>query len=396
MTSHDPKTLGLTKVGAAFVLALALLGPASAAEVGDLSVFSFVGQPLVAEIELNAITPEEADTLSAKLASIDVYRQANLQIKPELGALRFAVRRRDKRQYIRVTSDKPIYASYLHLYLELTANKNHMVRAFTIWLEPAPRLSENSNQSEESDSPSAVAASSASAPSMGEADEVSTGVVPVAATTILTPPHQPEPRQRHHAQAIARHPIANKKSCDKNAKTQFSDEQIKQCMINERENRRISFQITDLEQKVTNLRDAVTGNPDLAQAASVARPAQMEKSKIAESHSIIDKPWKASVLTAVTIFGAMFGAYLAYFVRFKKVKLLVLMKILSPRRLLSSIKAFPRFTLPSKLPRLTLPATFNPLTALRGGFAKIGESIMKLFRRKKAQTSEAPKEPQLG
>ena len=59
----------LKTISAAVVSAL-LVAHASAAGLGKLTVLSGLGQPLRAEIELTAVTADEARTLQPKLASI--------------------------------------------------------------------------------------------------------------------------------------------------------------------------------------------------------------------------------------------------------------------------------------------------------------------------------------
>ena len=56
------------------VSALALPAGASALGLGRLTVESYVGQPLVARIDLLSATKEELDTLSAKIADQNLYR----------------------------------------------------------------------------------------------------------------------------------------------------------------------------------------------------------------------------------------------------------------------------------------------------------------------------------
>ncbi len=80
----------------AAAIALALLaggGNAWAAGLGRLSVQSGLGQPLRAEVEVTALTKEESASLSARLASVDAFRQAGLEYNAGCWAARFVVRR---------------------------------------------------------------------------------------------------------------------------------------------------------------------------------------------------------------------------------------------------------------------------------------------------------------
>nr|WP_315398287.1 hypothetical protein [uncultured Duganella sp.] len=117
----------------------ALLGPAArAAELGDVSARSFIGQPLVADIELVALAADEAAALQVRLAQPDVFRGANITMNPALSSVRLAVVKRDQRQFVHVTTTGPVDAEYVHLYMELGAPGRSDVRLATVWLRPDP------------------------------------------------------------------------------------------------------------------------------------------------------------------------------------------------------------------------------------------------------------------
>ncbi|MEN9867140.1 MAG: hypothetical protein RL748_2730, partial [Pseudomonadota bacterium] len=78
-----------------------------AAEFGEAQVASFIGQPLVAEVELTALSNEESSALQVRPSGPDVYRGANIRMDPVLGSLHWVIRHRDKRQFLRITTDRP-------------------------------------------------------------------------------------------------------------------------------------------------------------------------------------------------------------------------------------------------------------------------------------------------
>jgi Tfp pilus assembly protein FimV len=119
------------------LLACALLGGAHAAELGDARVTSHIGQQLVADIELTALESPGAP-VQVRLAHPDVYRGANIAMPPVLSSLHMSVTQRDGRQFLHLTSLKPVDADHLHLYLELVDGGNHAVRLSTLWLSPDP------------------------------------------------------------------------------------------------------------------------------------------------------------------------------------------------------------------------------------------------------------------
>ncbi len=122
-----------TLVGA---VASAVLISAHAAGLGKLTVLSALGQPLRAEIELSAVTPEEASGLSVRLAPAEAFRTANIDFNPALSALRFEVERRNGRQVVRVSSSQPLNEPFVDLLLELNWNGGRMVREYTFLLDP--------------------------------------------------------------------------------------------------------------------------------------------------------------------------------------------------------------------------------------------------------------------
>jgi pilus assembly protein FimV len=120
---------------AAAIAALPLT--ANAAGLGRLSVLSALGQPLRAEVELSA-TKEELSSLSARLASPDVFKQAGIEFAPALQALRFKVDKKpDGQPVLRVTSDRPINDPFLDVMLELNWANGRLVREYTFLLDPA-------------------------------------------------------------------------------------------------------------------------------------------------------------------------------------------------------------------------------------------------------------------
>ncbi|KAB8048557.1 fimbrial protein FimV, partial [Janthinobacterium sp. FT14W] len=114
------------------------LPPVMAAELGDMVVLSHVGQPLLAEIELTALAPEEASGVAVRLASPDVYRGGGIGMDPALQTLTISPLERGGRHYVRVSTRQAIQAGHVHLYLLLGNGNGAIVRLGTLWLTPAP------------------------------------------------------------------------------------------------------------------------------------------------------------------------------------------------------------------------------------------------------------------
>lgn len=142
-------------LSSALACAALCAAPAHAAGLGKLTVQSAMGQPLHAEIELTAVTADEADALVARLAPIEAFRLANIEFNPTLLSLRFAVEQRYGRKVISVTSSQPINEPFVDMLLELSFNNGRMVREYTFLLDPAEMRQAQAAQVAAPDSPRA-------------------------------------------------------------------------------------------------------------------------------------------------------------------------------------------------------------------------------------------------
>jgi hypothetical protein len=122
------------------ILSILLLAAASAghaAELGEAQVKSHLGQALVADVELTLLD-DPGSAVRVRLANPDVYRGANIAMPAVLSSLNMTVMRRDGRQFLHLTSLKPVESRHLHVYLELLDGGQRSVRLVTLWLTPDP------------------------------------------------------------------------------------------------------------------------------------------------------------------------------------------------------------------------------------------------------------------
>ena len=157
------KSSALKKLTAAVACALVLTSAAHAAGLGKLTVLSALGQPLRAEIELTAVSGDEAAGLAAKLASPEAFKAANIDFNPALLSLRFNVEQRGGRQFIRVSSTQPLNEPFVDMLLELSWNNGRLVREYTFLLDPAELRATQSAQVAPSETARAPAASPSTA-----------------------------------------------------------------------------------------------------------------------------------------------------------------------------------------------------------------------------------------
>ncbi|MGA8054591.1 MAG: pilus assembly protein FimV, partial [Burkholderiales bacterium] len=91
-----------------------------------------------AEIEVVSLQPGERESLQARLASLDAFRQANIEFSPALASVQTAVERRaNGRTVIKLTSSQPLNEPFLDVLLELSWASGRLVREYTFLLDPA-------------------------------------------------------------------------------------------------------------------------------------------------------------------------------------------------------------------------------------------------------------------
>ncbi|MFN0163692.1 MAG: FimV/HubP family polar landmark protein [Burkholderiales bacterium] len=182
-------------VATAFALSgFAISLPADAAGLGRLNVLSSLGQPLRAEIELSSVTREEAQTLGARLASPEAFRQAGVDYNTALLGVRFAVQRRaDGRYFINLSSTNPINEPFVDMLVELNWATGRLVREYTFLLDPAELRGVSP--------PAAAVAPPPAAPAA-----VATPIAPPAPPVVAAPPPAPAPAAA--APAPAAKPVA--------------------------------------------------------------------------------------------------------------------------------------------------------------------------------------------
>jgi len=125
------------------VLLLVTACTAGAAGLGRLVVLSAMGEPFRAEIDLLSYQDEWA-ALQPRVASPDRYQLADFRYSPALSGAQLQVRHHPNgRNYIEVSTTRPVNEPYVYLLIELDWNGARVTRAYTALLDPygygAPR-----------------------------------------------------------------------------------------------------------------------------------------------------------------------------------------------------------------------------------------------------------------
>ena len=110
---------------------------AHGAGLGKLTVNSALGQPLKAEIELVAVEKDELSAISARVASPQAYKEANLDRPGALSNIRFDVTKKSNGEpVLRINSTRTFNEPFVNLLIELTYPSGRLLREYTVLLDP--------------------------------------------------------------------------------------------------------------------------------------------------------------------------------------------------------------------------------------------------------------------
>ncbi len=108
----------------------------NAAGLGRLVVFSALGQPLRAEIEVSATQAELTD-MKARLAPQELFTQAGLDYATTLLAINFNLEKRPNgKAVIKLSSSRPINDPFVDMLMELNWSSGRLVREYSFLLDP--------------------------------------------------------------------------------------------------------------------------------------------------------------------------------------------------------------------------------------------------------------------
>ncbi len=120
-----------------------LLTPAAALGLGlgEIRLNSSLNEPLSAEIDLVAATPEELATLNAELASTEVFTRYGLDRPAWLSSLEFSVGRgQDGRSVLLVRSRDAISEPFVSFLIDVNWPRGRLLREYTVLLDPPAML----------------------------------------------------------------------------------------------------------------------------------------------------------------------------------------------------------------------------------------------------------------
>jgi hypothetical protein len=321
-----------------------------AAELGEAQVLSHIGQALVADVELGLIE-DGANPVRVRLANPDVYRGANIAMPAVLSSLNMTVMRQGGRQFLHLTSLKPVESRHLHLYLELLDGAQRNVRLVTLWLTSDPNPAPPPVRETMPEAPKASAAP-VPAPAMRKPMPPARPAAALQAGEEYVEPapvrRKPAPKPVPVARAVAVRTPAPAQATHADAPScapQPSTDHLNACLALGEKNAALRHDLGKLEEKVKALQGAKAAPAAAPEVAHLAQPVPAAKEAVKEAPRIHRKPKKVEPPAPDTpwlAIGAGFGAVLA-------VAALVL--VLLRRRKRSSFGKIPAAHKPAKLPK---------------------------------------------
>ena len=115
---------------------------AQAASLGKLSVFSSLGEPLNAEIDVYPSSPEELDSLSATLASDAIYHDQGVERTSTQSAVQFSVlKKEDGSVVLKLSTAQAVTDPFLDMLIALSWKDGSVTREYTLLLDPSSQAS---------------------------------------------------------------------------------------------------------------------------------------------------------------------------------------------------------------------------------------------------------------
>lgn len=135
MMFREKSLLRLLRVSG-IIAGMAVSTLSHAVGLGEINVYSAMGQPLIAEIELVAAGDGDKTSMQARLASLDEYKQAGLEY-PFGMKYNFRIEQRaNGESYIRLSSNHPVNDPYVSLLVELPTSEGTLLHTYTFLLDP--------------------------------------------------------------------------------------------------------------------------------------------------------------------------------------------------------------------------------------------------------------------
>jgi FimV-like protein len=122
-----------------FVLCLAFASVSFAISFGDIKVYSYLDEPLSAELELTGLDSISSGQLQVNLASPNDFVRAGIARPFILNNLSFDIIAYDNRVFIYIRSNKVVTTPFLEFLIELSWPEGSVIKGYTILIDPPPK-----------------------------------------------------------------------------------------------------------------------------------------------------------------------------------------------------------------------------------------------------------------
>jgi len=129
---------GTWLMGLALVVALLLPKIAFSLGFGEIRLYSYLNEPLDAEIELLGAEDVDLSQVLITLASTEDFKKVQLARPYFLTRLRFTLIMHDDREFIHVTTEENVKQPFLEFLVVLSWPDGRLVRGYTVLLDPPP------------------------------------------------------------------------------------------------------------------------------------------------------------------------------------------------------------------------------------------------------------------
>jgi len=170
--------------------------------LGEIHLNSALNEPMNADIDIIAATPEELTALRATLAPREAFTRYGIDRPPFLSSFTFKVIKKDGRDVLNVRSGESVPEPFVTFLVDVNWARGHLMREYTVLLDPPVYTpGENAGSSAPVTAPSTAnnASNSAGVPSAAAAAAAS-GAMPSSSAAATSEP-TPLPKSGHRSRS---------------------------------------------------------------------------------------------------------------------------------------------------------------------------------------------------
>ncbi|MDB6096544.1 MAG: hypothetical protein JWM09_822 [Francisellaceae bacterium] len=106
--------------------------------LGSVKVYSYLNDPLDAEIELLGMEDQEPDGIRVGLASNEDFEKSGTEISSVISQLKFGVEKVGNKMFASIKTDTPFKQPYLNIVVELSSLQGRILKTYSMLINPVP------------------------------------------------------------------------------------------------------------------------------------------------------------------------------------------------------------------------------------------------------------------